>query len=120
VSVARLRAPGGETKQTGRQFLTVRIHIQNEGVARDIPVPTWDAVGQQSPRLTSESGIQMPPAAFEVGWTPARPARTMLGPGQAADCLLYFELPADMVGRCRLELPGAPLGVPVAVRLLLP
>ena len=83
-------------------------------------MPVWEAVGPTAPRLTTENGVRLPPAVFETGWAPATTAKRMLGPGQASDCFLYFELPSDKLGRCQLELPGAPLGVPGDIRLKLP
>lgn len=113
-----LVGPKGKGAWSKKQYLVVRLKVGNVGVAREIPFPGWDP---QAVKLTDAAGTAVPLAKFDAGWAPAEvPRPASLLPGKSADWLFVFDLPGP-TEYLRLELPGAPAGVPdTPVRFQMP
>lgn len=119
VGPVELVGPQGKVIWTRQRYLAVRVKVGNVGVARPIPFQGW---GPATVKLTGAGGTAVPAARFETGWYPTEQSKpASLLPGKSADWLLLFELPATPTESLRLELPGAPAGVPdTAVRFQIP
>jgi hypothetical protein len=105
-----LTGPMGKVAWSKKAYLAVRVRVGNVGVAREIPFRGWDPAAV---KLTDAGGAAVAPAKFESGWFPAEVSKAAaLTPGKSADWLFLFELPAGPTEYLRLELPGAPAGVP--------
>jgi hypothetical protein len=102
--------PKGQVAWSRKNYIQVRVKVANVGVAREIPFNGWNPAAV---KFTDASGTAAPPAKFEGGWVPTEVSKTAkLTPGKSADWLLLFEAPANPTEYFRLELPGAPCGVP--------
>ncbi|HEX3147171.1 MAG TPA: hypothetical protein VHR66_03760 [Gemmataceae bacterium] len=103
--------PKGQAAWSKKSFFVVHIRVANVGVARAIDFHGWD--GQTAGKLVDAAGTIISPAKFEAGWVPADHLKTAsITPGHSADWILYFEMPTTPTEFFRIELPGAPCGVP--------
>jgi hypothetical protein len=109
VGPVELSGPKGKGAWSKKQYLAVRLKVGNVGVAREVPFQGWDAAAV---KLTDAAGSAVPLAKFDPGWALVEANRpASLTPGKSADWLLVFELPGP-TEYLRLDLPGAPAGVP--------
>jgi hypothetical protein len=104
-----LAGPMGKVAWSKKAYVAVRVKIGNVGVAREIRFAGWDPA---TVKLTDDAGTPIPPAKFEAAWPTEISKPASLTPGKSADWVLLFEAPANPTEYLRLELPGAPAGVP--------
>jgi hypothetical protein len=105
-----VQGPKGKAGPSKKAYLAIRVKVGNVGVAREISFQGWDPA---TVKLTDASGVVIPPARFDAGWYPTEVSKpASLTPGRSADWLLLFDAPPNPTEFFRLELPGAPAGVP--------
>jgi hypothetical protein len=102
--------PKGQPAWSKKNYIRIRVRVGNVGVARAIKFDGWDP---NAVKLKDASGTAVPPAKFDNGWLLTETSKpATLTPGKSADWLLFFEAPANPTEYYRIELPGAPCGVP--------
>lgn len=114
-----VQGPKRKAGPSKKPYLAIRVKVGNVGVAREINFQGWDPA---TVKLTDASGVSIPPAKFDQGWYPTEVSKpASLTPGRSGDWLLLFEAPPNPTEFFRLELPGAPAGVPdTSIRIQIP
>jgi hypothetical protein len=111
VGPIELIGPKGQGAWSKKQYFVVHVKVSNVGVARAIDFRGWDV--PPAPKLVDAEGTVIPLAKFDTGWLPADRLKTgQITPGHSLEWVLYFELPTSPTEYFRIELPGAPCGVP--------
>jgi hypothetical protein len=102
--------PKGQPAWSRKNYIQLRVKVANVGVVREVPFAGWDPAAV---KFTDAAGTTVPPAKFDGGWAVTETYKTAkLTPGKSADWLLLFEVPTNPTEYFRIELPGAPCGVP--------
>ena len=121
IGPVELAGPNGVKRTPKDPLLVVTLRISNEGVERRISLSGW-AVGEGGATFSDKAGAVYKPKSFEAGWEIIGRVPPLPGvfPGKAQDVMLTFEPPDGRTGGLKLELSGAGVGVPDAIRFTLP